>query len=96
MSNKGDFLSGFSGGNTQKPLTEQNRVPVKESNPTEGNKTDVRKDKPSKADIAENKKLADKIVAEAEKKESTLKPRSAPTGPATRPAQNASAIIKAP
>jgi len=93
MSKKGDFLSGFSGGNAQKPLTEQNRVPVKESNPAEGNKTDVRKDK---ANIAENKKLADKIVAEAEKKENALKPRSAPTGPATRPAQSSSAIIKAP
>jgi serine/threonine-protein kinase len=94
MSKKGDFLSGFSGGNTQKPLTEQNETPVIGDKPTEKSKTDVKKDTKkdiaAKTNVAENKKLADKIVADDEKK------RNAPIGTATRPAQNASAIIKAP
>jgi len=83
MSKKGDFLSGFSGGNTQKPLTEQNLTPAKGTDPV---------------DIAKNKRLADKIVADAEKKENASKTagRSASAGAATRPAQSASAIIKAP
>ena len=105
MSKKGDFLSGFSGGNTQKPLTEQNLTPVKEkTDPTEAKKTDVKKETSSKVDVVKNKRLADKIVAEAQKKESiTKKPASTktPTRPdassvASRPAQSASAIIKAP
>jgi len=85
MSKKGDFLSGFSGGNTQKPLTEQNLTPAKETDSTEE----------KKADVAENKKLADEIVADAEKKENAAK-KSASSAIATRPAQNPSAIIKAP
>jgi len=104
MSKKGDFLTGFSGGNTQKPLTEQNTTPVKENNPTE---KEVKKETPSKVnakvtagktDVTENKKIADKIVAEAEKKGATPKPasKSATSGTATRPAQSANAIIKAP
>ena len=95
MSKKGDFLSGFSGGNTQKPLTEQNASPVKETNPTEEKKIDVKNDTSSKTDLTENKKLADKIVAEAEKKGNTPT-RSATSGAATRPTQSANAIIKAP
>jgi serine/threonine-protein kinase len=83
MSKKGDFLSGFSGGSTQKPLTEQEETPVIGEKPIERSKTD-------KINVAENKKLADKIVANDEKK------RNAPVGTPTRPAQNANAIIKAP
>jgi len=118
MSKKGDFLSGFSGGNTQKPLTEQNSKPVKETTSPE---KEVKKETPSKTDVnatkvdvtkvavADNKKLADKIVADAEKKDgkasSPTKPAGTSTAPipgvkssgtATRPAQSSSAIIKAP
>ena len=122
MSKKGDFLSGFSGGNTQKPLTEKNNEPVKEATPPEQEAKQDSKDTPTnkgktdaaskkaqtdatKADtsnVAENKKLADKIVAESEKKNnSTANTASKPTqksttNAATRPAQSANAIIKAP
>lgn len=91
MSKKGDFLSGFSGGNTQKPLTEQPTMPVKESKTTEMPKTGTHKTTSVKPNLAENKKLADKIVAESEKKQGAAR-----TSTATRPTQNASAIIKAP
>jgi len=106
MSKKGDFLSGFSGGNTQKPLTEQNSKPVKEeAKPPEKEAKKDTKDIPSKAntdtpkkpDLAGNKKLADKIVADAEKKDNVAKPaQRTASGAATRPAQSANAIIKAP
>jgi len=114
MSKKGDFLSGFSGGNTQKPLTDQNTTPGKETTSTEDKKTDVKKDTSSeidveatskKIDVAANKKLADKIVADAEKKAGSTPKKSTSTGSsarpvsagtATRPAQSANAIIKAP
>ncbi|MCL1990346.1 MAG: PASTA domain-containing protein [Defluviitaleaceae bacterium] len=91
MSKNGDFLSGFSGGNTQKPLTEQHTTPAKETTPPN-------KETPSQVNVTENKKLADKMVAEAEKKDTAAKPSSRPrtSGTATRPAQSASAIIKAP
>ena len=101
MSKKGDFLSGFSGGNTQKPLTEQNnRTPVKETNPTEvkketPNKIDVEASS-KKIDVAANKKLADQIVAESERKGKASTPRPNSANTATRPAQSANAIIKAP
>lgn len=91
MSKKGDFLSGFSGGNTQKPLTEQTTSPVKETGSTE-----TKKETPNKIDVAANKKLADKIVADSEKKGKTPTPRQASATAATRPAQSANAIIKAP
>ena len=87
MSKKGDFLSGFSGGNTQKPLTEQNTAPVKESFSAGEKNTDIKKGT-GNVDIATNKRLADKIVADAERK------AKKPT--ATRPTQSSSAIIKAP
>ena len=90
MSKKGDFLSGFSGGATQKPLTEQNTSLVKETDPAE-----ARKETLSKAEIAKNKKLADKIVADEQKKGTTSE-RVATTNAATRPSQSANAIIKAP
>jgi len=107
MSKKGDFLSGFSGGNTQKPLTEKNEEPVKEATPPEKEVKNDTQDTSSKTDatkvdatkVAENKKLADKIVEESQKKDG----KSTSTAPipglktaATRPAQSASAIIKAP
>jgi len=92
MSKKGDFLSGFSGGNTQKPLTEQKETPVTQGKATESSKIDVKKDIPTKAKVAENKKLADKIVADNEKKVNS----SNRVGTPTRPAQSANAIIKAP
>ena len=94
MSKKGDFLSGFSGGNIQKPLTEQsNRTPVKESTPSE-----VKKETSNKIDVAANKKLADEIVAESQKKTSTSAPvpNRSSANEAIRPTQNTSAIIKAP
>ena len=90
MTSGGDFLSGFSGGNTQKPLTEQNKPPVKDEKPT-GVETKITEK--ATTNVAENKKIADRIVAEAEAK-SASKPLV--TTVATRPAQNASAIIKAP
>ncbi|MCL2559425.1 MAG: PASTA domain-containing protein [Turicibacter sp.] len=91
MSKKGDFLTGFSGGNTQKPLTEQNETPVTSDKPTETKKTEAKKTPPAKGNsAAENKKLADKIVAEDEKK------ANARVGTASRPPQNENAIIKAP
>jgi len=80
MSKKSDFLSGFSGGNKRKPLTEQNTAPVKESFSAGTGKVDV----------AANKRLADKIVADAQKNANEKKPV------ATRPTQSSSAIIKAP
>lgn len=103
MSKKGDFLSGFSGGNTQKPLDEQNAISVIDDNSTDENTQIVKKDVPNKNNVAENKKLADKIIADADKKSKTAtRPttgtatRPTTTGTATRPAQRANAIIKAP
>ena len=96
MSKKnGDFLSGFSGGNTQKPLTEQNNKPVKESNTSSES---TKKASTQKVDVTANKKIADKIVEEAEKKEATAiqAQKTAQANKATRPAQSDSAIIKAP
>lgn len=98
MNKKGDFLTGFSGGSTNKPLTEQSEAPVSGDKSTETKKTDVKKDiktdvkkaETTKVNISNNKKLADQIVTENEKK------AKARVGTATRPAQNASAIIKAP
>lgn len=89
MSKKGDFLTGFSGGSTQEPLTEQKEAPVMDK-PTERLKTDIKKDVSAKTNVAENKKLADKIVADIEKKANTR------VGTPTRPAQGANAIIRAP
>jgi len=80
MSNKGDFLSGFSGGNTQKPLTEQNTTPVKDTNPNGTNKTNT----PDNKNVSQQK---DKIQTP---------PLPGSSGVATRPAQNASSVIKAP
>lgn len=90
MSKKGDFLTGFSGGNTNKPLTEQNKAPVNKDIPIESKKTDVKKDASAKTNLADNKKLADQIVKENEKNSKTR------VGTSTRPAQSANAIIKAP
>jgi len=100
MTSGGDFLSGFSVGNTQKPLTGQNEKPVKDENPIEPekNKKVSEAEKPA-TNVAENKKLADKIVEEAEKAEKAKNNTSAKPSPqavATRPAQSASSVIKAP
>jgi len=97
MSNKGDFLSGFSGGNTQKPLTDNNSKPVKEAKPPEKEtpQKDANKIVTAK-DLAENKKIADKIVADAQKKDGKAPTTPRPSTTATRPAQSANAIIKAP
>ena len=95
MSKKGDFLSGFSGNSDHKPLTTPSEPVVEE------------KKEALKGDMNENKKIADKIVAETEKKEAakkpaqakkseSIKPKVAPAGEASRPNQSASAIIKAP
>ena len=88
MSKQGDFLSGFSGRGEKKPLTEQNTSPVKDTNST----TEVKE----KVNIAENKKLADKIVAESQGKVNTPKRNNTSVGIPNRPAQSTNAIIKAP
>ena len=94
MTSGGDFLSGFSGGSTKKPLTEPSVKPVKDEKPieTENNHSNEIKK-------AENKKLADKIVEESEKKPApVVKPLgTSPSTPVpTRPAQSANSVIKAP
>lgn len=100
MTSGGDFLSGFSGGNSQKPLTGQNEKPVKDEKPTAPERDKkVSEAEKSAIKVAENKKLADKIVEEAEKAEkaknnTSAKPSSQAV--ATRPAQSASSVIKAP
>ena len=95
MSNNGDFLSGFSGGNTQKPLTEQNEKPVIDKAPTE-----KKAQKKEATDVAKNKKLADEIVKASEKNATKTTSNSVKTSgsnvAATQPKQNANAIIKAP
>jgi len=109
MSKKGDFLTGFSGNSEHEPLTTPSEPVVEEKEETSKKVAPIE-------NVNENKRLADKIVAEAEKKEATKKSDTekgkekkpakgedkkkdaakAPAGVATRPKQNANAIIKAP
>ena len=94
MTSGGDFLSGFSGGNTKKPLTEPSKKPVKDEKPIESKaNNEVKETEKPTPSVAENKKLADKIVAETEKK-ADAKPNSLLVP--TRPAQSENSVIKAP
>ena len=72
------------GGKQQLPLTEQKEAPVIGDNPTESINKET-----TKMDVAENKRLADKIVAENEQ-------RKAATNMANRHTQRSSAIIRPP
>jgi len=90
---KGDFLSGFSGGATQKPLTEKNSSTPKA--PAVPDKTNTKPSNPKDitVDTPPIPKKSTDSTSTSSKNNAAPQPN---LNKATRPAQSASAIIKAP